>query len=440
MRPLLATVGAVRVLFLSTYELGHQPVALLGPAALAEAAGHEARIRDLSLEPLAPADVGWADAVVISVPMHTALRLAFQVIGDIRRSRPALPVALVGLYAGVAGDSADLGARDLLLCGEMDGPLQEWLADPRPMRATGIGSPTPRLAVPAGPALRRQLPPLDRYARLSYMGTEVPAAAVEASRGCSHKCRHCPVPVVYDGRTRVVEKAAVLAEIAAAVEAGARHITFSDPDFLNRPAHSRGVVAEMHASWPELTFDATVKVEHILRHHGIWAEMASAGCLFVVSAFESIDEHVLEVLDKGHTRAGIEEATALVRRHGIEIRPSLLPFTPWTTTASVAELVSFVALHDLVWNIDPVQYGIRLLLPPGSLLLGIGGVVLLLALLRALQTETASAFAGSWSFAPFLISAFAALAAGAGAAVLGVRSTRRPSPSAGPDASGSERS
>jgi hypothetical protein len=46
-----------------------------------------------------------------------------------------------------------------------------------------------------------------------------------------------------------------------------------------------------------------------------------------------------------------------------------LPFTPWTTPDSVADLLDFVAAHDLVANVDPVQYTIRLLLPPGSLLL-----------------------------------------------------------------------
>jgi hypothetical protein len=35
----------------------------------------------------------------------------------------------------------------------------------------------------------------------------------------------------------------------------------------------------------------------------------------------------------------------------------------------VVELLDFVAEHDLIGNVDPVQYTIRLLLPEGSLLL-----------------------------------------------------------------------
>jgi hypothetical protein len=124
----------------------------------------------------------------------------------------------------------------------------------------------------------------------------------------------------------------------------------------------------MHERWPELTFDCTVKVEHILRHRDLWPEFAAAGCLFVVSAFETVHEETLLRLDKGHTAADAAAAVHLLRSHGIEIRPSFLPFTPWTTLDEVADIVDFVAALDLVPNVDPIQYTIRLLVPQGSLL------------------------------------------------------------------------
>ena len=210
---------------------------------------------------------------------------------------------------------------------------------------------------------RGGLPGLERYARLAVGGEERPAGYVEASRGCVHRCRHCPVPVVYDGRLRIVPEGVVLADVEALVEAGARHLTFGDPDFLNGPHHSLRVVAAVHKHWPELTFDCTTKVEHILRHEGLWPELAEAGCLFVVSAFESVNDDILAVLDKGHTTAEAAAAVALLRRHGIEIRPSFLPFTPWTTLDDVADVVDFAAALDLVPNVDPVQNTIRLLVP-----------------------------------------------------------------------------
>jgi hypothetical protein len=153
------------------------------------------------------------------------------------------------------------------------------------------------------------------------------------------------------------------------VDAGARHISFADPDFLNAPHHARRVMAAVHDHYPGTTFDATIKVEHLLRYPEVLPELAEAGCAFVVSAFESVNDRILAVLDKGHTVADMSEVVIALRAHGIEVRPSWLPFTPWTTLDDVVGLVDFVVAHDLVANVDPVQYSVRLLVPDGSLLL-----------------------------------------------------------------------
>jgi hypothetical protein len=230
--------------------------------------------------------------------------------------------------------------------------------------------PTIQLArVSARVPARHLLPPLNRYTRLVVDGEERLVGSVEASRGCSHRCRHCPVPVVYDGRVRPVDVAAVVADIDQLVEAGARHVSFADPDFLNAPLHARRVVAAMHERHRHLTFDCTTKVEHILRHPDVLPELADAGCVFIVSAFESTNDTILDYLDKGHSVAEASRAVVSLREHGIEVRPSWLPFTPWTTLDDLIDLIDFVVTHDLVANVDPVQYTVRLLLPEGSLLL-----------------------------------------------------------------------
>src|SRR4029077_17382505 len=74
--------------------------------------------------------------------------------------------------------------------------------------------------------------------------------------------------------------------------------------------------------------------------------------------------------DKGHTPPGAGRAVPVLRDAGIAVRPSWLPFTPWTTRESFVALLDFVHDHDLVGSVDPVQYSVRLLLPKGSLLLG----------------------------------------------------------------------
>ena len=358
----------MRALLISTYELGHQPLHAASASGALLAAGHEVRCLDLSVEPWNDAGVAWAEAIAISVPMHTATRLAERAAQRIRQDRPETPIAFYGLYAGMEHHPAGAAVADAEIAGAYEHGLTAWLGQ------MGSQSDTTTRNIDLGrrqsqlPA-RHLLPDISRYARLALGDDELPVGYTEASRGCVHTCRHCPVPIVFDGRIRIIDQDVVLADIDQLVEAGARHITFADPDFLNGVRHSERVVRAMHARHPHLTFDVTTKVEHILEHAHVWPEFAAAGCLFVVSAFESVNDEILQLLDKGHTATEAARAVGQLRRHGIEIRPSWMPFTPWTTPADVLAIMEFVRDHDLVPNVDPVQYTIRLLVPQGSLLL-----------------------------------------------------------------------
>ncbi|HET9091560.1 MAG TPA: radical SAM protein [Acidimicrobiales bacterium] len=362
----------MKVLLLSTYELGHQPAGLAALAGVVARAGHEVTVADLSLGGFALSSASPVEAVVFSVPMHTATELALEaaaaIVAEGRRPR----LGFVGLYAPALASHRLLGAGDLLVAGESGDAVVAWLAAARPVAegrpevVVELGRP---VLEPTPPPRRELLPALGRYASYSGGGRSGPAASVEASRGCNHRCRHCPVAAVYKGRSRAVPADSVLADIDQVVEMGASHVSFSDPDFLNRPAHAMAVAGALHDRHPSLSFDATVKVEHLLRHRRLVPELAALGLSFVVSAFESRDDAVLARLDKGHVAAEEEQAVAILRAAGVEVRPSWLPFTPWTTLESVAALLEFSARADLVSSTDPVQYSIRLLLPHGSLLL-----------------------------------------------------------------------
>jgi hypothetical protein len=158
----------------------------------------------------------------------------------------------------------------------------------------------------------------------------------------------------------------VLDDIAGLVERGARHITFADPDFLNGPGHALRVTRAMSARFHGITFDFTAKIEHLLRHERVVDELQDLGCVFVVSALESLNDTVLTRLAKGHTRADALKVVRRFRARGLTLRPSLVPFTPWETRASLGELLAAIDAEGLVGNIDPVQYAIRLLIPAGS--------------------------------------------------------------------------
>jgi len=352
------------VLLVSCYELGHQPLHVASPAAFLRTAGHEGRACDLAIERLDDTDVQWAEMVGVAVPMHTATRLAVPVVEGVRRGRgDAVVVAVFGLYAPlcarVLGDAVDHA---------VGGEYEEELVRIAGGAPSGRGVILDRLRFWA-PA-RDLLPPLERYARLLVDGEERLAASVDSSRGCVHRCRHCPVPAVYDGRIRVVGREPLLDDVAQLWEMGARHLSFGDPDFLNAVPHALATARAVHDAFPRMTFDITTKVEHILENPGIWAELAASGLLFVVSAVESLSARVLDILAKGHAPQDARRALALLRSHGVEMRPSLLPFTPWSTLRDYLDLLDLVALDDLEQSVDPVQLGIRLLIPDGSLLLG----------------------------------------------------------------------
>ena len=201
----------------------------------------------------------------------------------------------------------------------------------------------------------------------------------DATHGCKHLCRHCPVVPVYRGRFEAIPLDVVLDDVRAQVEAGAQHITFGDPDFFNGPTHARRLVERLAAAHPGLSYDVTIKIEHLLAHAELLPVLAATGCLFITSAVESVDDTVLERLRKGHTRADFERAVELCRAAGLALSPTFVPFTPWTTRDSYADLLATIRRLDLVEAVAPIQLGIRLLVTAESALLELPEITQLVA-------------------------------------------------------------
>ncbi|HEV2749903.1 MAG TPA: CUAEP/CCAEP-tail radical SAM protein [Gemmatimonadales bacterium] len=368
------------ILLVSCYELGHQPLGVAWPQAFLEQAGYAPDSLDLAVEPFDEAKVRRARLVGIAVPMHTALRLGVRAAERVRHLNPGCRIVFYGLYALLNARYLLDRIADAVFGGEFEGALvalaerleagfQEGAPPPPPP------PPTPTLERLSFPVpSRAALPTLTRYVSLARRGELIPAGYVEASRGCLHRCLHCPIPPVYGGRFFAVPRDIVLADIRRLAAAGAGHVTFGDPDFLNGPGHALKLVRALHAEFADVTYDFTAKIEHILEHRELFAEFAATGCVFVVSAVESLSDVVLANLEKGHTRADVAVALDIVRRaggagEGITLRPSFVAFTPWTTLDDYLDVLDFVEAKGLIDQVDPVQYTIRLLIPPGSGLL-----------------------------------------------------------------------
>jgi radical SAM superfamily enzyme YgiQ (UPF0313 family) len=362
----------MRAVLISTYELGRQPFGLASPAAWLRAAGVEVTSVDLAVADLPEAAVRAADLVAFYLPMHTATRLAAAQIPRVRALNPRAHLCAYGLYAPLNADLLHGLGVATLIGGEFEGALAE-LCRSLDGPAAGAAPGEPQIVLDRLafiPPDRSDLPPLSAYAGLSMPGGERLAVGyTEASRGCKHTCRHCPVVPVYNGRFRAVPREVVLEDIRRQVAAGAQHITFGDPDFLNGPGHAMPLVRALHAEFPGLSYDATIKVEHLLKHADLLPELRETGCVLVTSAVESADDCVLRLLDKGHTRADFIRAARLMRAAGLPLSPTFVTFTPWTTRAAYCDLLALIAELGLVEHVAPVQYAIRLLFPAGSRLL-----------------------------------------------------------------------
>ena len=386
----------MKIVLISTYELGRQPFGVVSPAAWLRKRGHEVACFDLTRQELDGAVVCAAGLIAIYLPMHTATRLAAKLIPSLREQNPAAHVCCYGLYAPMNAEYLRSLGVGTILGGEFEGGLvglaeristhdydsgsgsgsgkkPQGSADSA-LRCTDSGTqiePTISLErlsfeVPD----RSGMPGLEKYAHLIVPGDGYRVVgSTEASRGCKHLCRHCPIVPVYNGVFRIVSRDVVMADVRQQVAAGAQHISFGDPDFFNGIRHATELVAAFHAEFPGVTYDATIKIEHLRKYGQHLTTLRDTGCLFVISAVESVDDGILQRLDKGHTREDFLHVARMFRSLGMTLHPTFVAFTPWTTMRGYLDLLGVLAAEDLVENVAPIQLGIRLLIPAGSRLL-----------------------------------------------------------------------
>src|SRR3984957_11144705 len=419
----------MKIILISTYELGRQPFGVVSPAAWLRRAGHDVSCLDLTRESLDEGRVREAELIGIYLPMHTATRLAAKLIPRLRELNGGAHLCCYGLYAPMnAGYLRRLGVGTIL-GGEFEGELVKLAArlqglkplffgaemsdlKVRPPKSNGADAPDTRLngterqtTEPIGadqqvgvndgaariattggesqiePEIslerlaflvpdRAGMPGIEKYAHLVLPnGSHRVVGSTEASRGCKHLCRHCPIVPVYNGVFRIVKRDVVMADVRQQVAAGARHISFGDPDFFNGIRHALGLMEEFHREFPDVTYDVTIKIEHLKKYEQVLSALRDTGCLFVISAVEAVDDGILERLDKGHTREDFVYVARKFRELGMTLHPTFVAFTPWTTIEGYLDLLRVIVAEELVENVAPVQLGIRLLIPEGSRLL-----------------------------------------------------------------------
>ena len=363
----------MKVTLVNPYELGRQPFGLAEPAALLAREGCTVRCCDLSIQKLDEGLDTDTELVGIYVPMHTATRIASEALPKIRALSPRARVCIYGLYAPMNIELfRELGV-DAVIGGEFENGLIELVRQLRDSDGPGDFTANTSLARVAFTVPdRSSLPPLEKFASLLLPdGTSRTVGFAETTRGCKYQCKHCPVVPVYAGRFFVIPADVVLEDIAQQVAAGAQHISFGDPDFFNGPGHALRIVRAMHKRFPQLTWDATIKIEHLVKYPDELRELLERGCLFILSAVEAVDDTLLTLLDKGHTRADFITALEYMRAIGIALAPTFVAFTPWTQLEHYLALLTDIHELQLIEAVAPVQLSIRLLVPAASRVLDI---------------------------------------------------------------------
>jgi radical SAM superfamily enzyme YgiQ (UPF0313 family) len=365
---------AVNIVLVSTYELGRQPFGLASPTAWLRKRGNQVVVLDLARQSLDEAAIRDAMLVAIYLPMHTATRLAAQLIPRLRQLNPTAHLCCYGLYAPMNAAYLRALGVSTILGGEFEEELvnlAERLAIDgeqgfEPPQDSVISMARLQFEVPD----RSGMPAMEKYAHLIVPGDDYRVVgSTEASRGCKHLCRHCPIAPVYKGVFRIISRDIVLEDVRRQVAAGAQHITFGDPDFFNGIRHAMKLVEEFHREFPAVTYDVTIKIEHLLKHERHLPALRDTGCLFVISAVESVDDVVLGFLEKGHTREDFLRVVTTFRGLGLTLHPTFVAFTPWTTVDGYLELLQVIEQRGVIENVAPVQLGIRLLIPEGSRML-----------------------------------------------------------------------
>jgi len=364
--------SSLSVVLVSPYEIGRQPFGLAQPAAWLSEAGVDVVLNDLAVESLNEDAIAVADYVGLYLAMHTATRLGINAIDKIRSLNDGVKIFAFGLYAPMNEQILRSKSVDAVFSGEPEPAIRDYVLSVSSANTREISHSLRRIEFKLPE--RHRLPALTEYAHLKLAdGATRTVAFAEASRGCKHLCRHCPVVPVYEGRFIAVHVDVVMEDIAQQVATGASHVSFGDPDFLNGPTHALRVVDSLRQRFADVTFDATVKIEHIIKHPDAIKRLGEAGCLFLTCAFESFEDSVLERLDKGHCLADIDNALAISRDAGIVLEPTFIPFTPWTTLESFRDLLQHIRNFDLIDAVAPVQLAIRLLVPNASKLFDLDG-------------------------------------------------------------------
>ena len=342
----------MKILLLSFYDLGKQPKIISELHKKLDNGSNQIDIVDYSIEEK-NLTLDNYDVLGIYASMHTASVLAEQYLRD--RKLPN-KLFVFGLYANVFSEMfSNFQSIHSFDSDELESLLEVQL--------------NPNYSFKHSVPDRTILPSITDYSHIVDGSNNLIAGSVETTYGCKHECTHCPVPIEFKGMFKTFGTEKIITDVTNQVEEGAKHISFNDPDFFNGPKHALKILQLLNEKHPSITYDSTIKVEHILKYPDYFQELKNLNMLFVISAFETTNDHVLNILQKNHSFNDLNKAVELSLENKIDIRPTWMPFSPWTEQNDLISIIKLIENYKLRETVDPIQLTIKLLVPKNSLIL-----------------------------------------------------------------------
>ena len=342
----------MKILLTSFYDLGKQPKIIAEIVDRYNSSEIDFDFFDFSVEDQ-NIDLENYDVLGIYAPMHTATILSIEYIKDKKLPNKMFTF---GLYGSVLEDFnssiryiKDIESDELSLFLEINDDHQFSLKNNIPNRQI--------------------FPDISNYAHLVDGSNNLIAGSVETTYGCKHSCTHCPVPISFNGSFKTYSLEKIVSDVENQVKQGAKHISFNDPDFFNGPIHALKILESLNEKFPSITYDSTIKVEHIIKYKKYFKELSSLNMVFVISAFETTNDLVLSILEKNHTSHDLNNSIEISQDFGIDIRPTWMPFSPWTELNDLSNIVKLIEKYELRETVDPIQLTIKLLIPKHSLII-----------------------------------------------------------------------
>jgi radical SAM superfamily enzyme YgiQ (UPF0313 family) len=296
---------------------------------------------------------------------------AKQVAAIVRRELPSAKTVLGGYHATLAYDEivadSEAEAFDFLVRGEGERALAELVhALANGSGYEGIGGLSYRTEAGFVHNPRRPLVDLsslrlpDRRARLStgfyYFGRRFDV--VETSRGCTRACRFCSIHRMYGSEHRSHEIGRVIADIAAAAEAGAQGIFFVDDNINLDPARldelCRAIVA---AGLDRLEYISQADVAGFARAPELAASMKRAGFSALFLGIESVNKDDWRFLRKSNALTTTREVISTLRGNGIGAAGGFILGNPSDNADSIKAAFHNARTlgldHAIMWCLTP---------------------------------------------------------------------------------------